>query len=218
VDARVELGQYLGIGCNGNANQATYMVLSVPGVARTAQPIGPTQLDIEAILAAQRNGAGVSPGMSYSAVNTPWGYGYLGTPSPFNSGAYNSMGGVQSQSPYISQSPYAYQGTQGSVSAGNTGGTTSGTGSASQGAGVASILAQPAIAQRGRTIIVSWTSVNMAPNSCTVSVGGQQFDIGEHGSKPFRTVSSDPSNLRFVFRCTDTSGAVSEVSSTVSLQ
>ena len=225
VDARVELGQALQIGCNSSA-PATYTVLSVPGVAKSVQPTGPTTVGIEAILAAQSNGSGVPvSGMSYSAVNTPWGPGYLGTPPPFNSGAYNSIGTAPQQ---IQLQPSGISGNSASLATNNSANNTQGSAqvvagnsnSAPEilGPGSLAILVQPRISAAGSSIIVSWTSVNMKQFSCDVKRQGQQFAGADHGTKPYRTTTNDSGSVTFTVTCKDLNGIIREATGSAIVQ
>ena len=87
-----------------------------------------------------------------------------------------------------------------------------------RGAAVENIIVQPKTVLRGRTLIVSWTSVNMAPNSCKVTFQNQQFADGNEGTKSFKTVSSDSSTLTFTLQCTDSQGQQTQSSDSATVQ
>lgn len=218
VDARAELALYLGMGCN-NKIASTYKVLEVPGVAQTAEPSGPTPVGIEAILAAQRNGAGVGTNMTYQAANTPWGSGYVGTPPPIGSSAYAGMGApnyAQTNSTVYGQTFASGQGYFDST--GKWVGATSATaGSGTGGKATAGILVQPTSAKRGDVLMVSWTSVNMLKDTCLLTFQNQEFARGIEGFKVFKTVSSDNGVLAFTLKCQDAAGQqyTSSASSTI---
>lgn len=217
VDARVELGQFLGIGCN-SSGKATYMVLSVPGVARTAEPTGPTEIGIEAILAQQRNGSGIGPaGMQYQAGMTPYGYGYMGTPPPIGSAAYGQLGtGFPMQTGYSQQVGFSQGGTNygtggytGTTYDPNTGGTAT---QATPAGSALNIIVWPHTVTKGGTLSIIWTSVNMAKDSCAVSFAGQQFAKASEGAKPFQITSFDSGQLSFMLQCQDQNGQIKTVS------
>jgi hypothetical protein len=63
------------------------------------------------------------------------------------------------------------------------------------------IVVWPESVQRGGTLQVSWTSVNMVKDTCQVLFQGAQFAKTSEGSKPFKIVSSDVSPLTFTFEC-----------------
>jgi hypothetical protein len=211
--------------CNASA-YATYKVLSVPGIARTAEPSGPSELSISQILELQRNGSGQTvPGISYTAGNTPWGYGYIGTPPPIGSAAYGQLGtGIPANNVgYPTNIGYPTGGS----TAGN-GGSAGGSASVpyypntSQpvpgGTSVFNLVLWPKSVQRGGTVTVVWTSVNMAKDSCQVLFDGQEFAKSNEGSKPFRTVTSDPGTISFTLRCQHAQGQYKEQSASATIQ
>jgi hypothetical protein len=244
VDARVELADALLMGCNGTT-QATYRVLSVPGVSQTAQPSGPAQVGLDALLAAGHvngdlgNNSGNPAG--YTAVNTPYGQGYLGTPT---SKPYYAM--QPSGSPYASASPAPIQ-----TSASQTGAPISQQlGSSPYSALTSSnaaantlqqalqpttpknpsqvivpgapsigfIYAQQHVVSRSSSVMLSWTTLNMKQGSCAVSLNNQKVATGEEGTKSIAASSLPTGSLVFILTCTAADGTPFSKSETVTVQ
>lgn len=246
IDARAELGLELGMGCN-NKVPATYQVLSVPGVARTADPSGPTDEGLAQLIAmnAIRGDLGNNQGNpdSYRMVDTPYGPGFLGTP---NSKPYYAM--QPTGSPYASASPAPIS----SGSSGSSGGSSSpvpvsqqlGTSPysavTSSNAGtdlqtalspapqptqqiiagapqVGSIIVQPRVASRAGSVLVSWTSLNMKAGSCRVLLGSETLASGSEGTKTLAGANLGGTVL-FSLVCTKQDGTQFTASDTVTVQ
>lgn len=215
VDARAELAEALLMGCN-NTTQATYKVLSVPGVSQTAEPSGPAKVGLETLLASGHiNGTlgnGLTNPTSYTAVQTPYGIGYLGTPTNYaTAGTAGSPSTIAQPSTiaipgssYGTQAPVSTQlnsnlSTQQATLSQQT--TTSNNAqdaltaalqqpsspSAQQivenGPAIANLYLQPRTIPRSGTIIASWTSLNMSrTHSCVLTIDQTIFGQGNEGS------------------------------------
>lgn len=232
------------MGCN-NTTQATYRVLSVPGGSRTAEPSGPARVAFDALLAAGHingdlgNGAGNPAG--YTAVNTPYGQGYLGTPT---SKPYYAM--QPSGSPYASASPAPIQtnasqtGTPISQQLGSSpySALTSSNAAANTlqqalqpttpknppqvivpGApSIGFIYAQQHVVSRSSSVMLSWTTLNMKQGSCAVSLNNQKLATGEEGTKSITASSLPTGSLVFILTCTAANGTPFSKSETVTVQ
>lgn len=239
VDARAELADALLMGCN-NTTYATYKVLSVPGASLTAEPSGPAQAGLDALLAAGHvngdlgNNQGNPSG--YKAVNTPYGQGYLGTPTSKPYYAARPAG-----SPYASASPAPIQTSAAqpsvpvsqqlsatspySVVSSNT--TANSLQQALQQPGttvqkivpgapsVGILFAQSRTVPRSGSIALSWTTLNMKQGSCTLSLNGQKVAQGEEGTKSLAGSSVPTGSLLFVLSCTTASGSAFTTTETV---
>lgn len=86
------------------------------------------------------------------------------------------------------------------------------------GTSVFNLVLWPKSVQRGGTVTVVWTSVNMAKDSCQVLFDGQEFAKSNEGSKPFRTVTSDPGTISFTLRCQHAQGQYKEQSASATIQ
>ncbi|MBI5469900.1 hypothetical protein HY968_01065 [Candidatus Kaiserbacteria bacterium] len=213
VDARAELGIALKMNCNDKV-QATYKVLSVPGVARTAEPSGPTPVGIETILAMQQNGYGQITPQTYSAINTPWGLGYLGTPPPPGSSAYG-----QPTSPFANTSPVPISQTPVSDQIFPGGNSASSTQQGTPGPSALFLFVQPRSVKFSQSVLVAWTSVNMSTATpCQILLNGQKWADGNEGSKSLKTVSEDVGTLTLTLSCTDASGQTQESKDRVTVQ
>lgn len=106
IDANPALQQALNM--VGQTVPATYKLLSAPGVSETSQPSGITQASADAIIAANNAqnqfGTGAA-NMTYSTVDTPYGPGYLGTPSTLASSPFSSVNPLSSQPSTLTQAP-----------------------------------------------------------------------------------------------------------------
>jgi hypothetical protein len=224
IDAYSVLSAALQMNCG--TVPATYKVLSGPGINGEAQPSGPTTPGIEAILAAQRNAQGTPvQGIQYIAGQTPFGYGYVGTPPPIGSSAYSQIGTPNYTQSYTQTYPAAQIPlTQTSYTTGTNysndyipGTNTSGT-SGPPPASVMDIKVWPHAVIHGQSVLVYWTSVNMQQNSCQVLFQNQQFSQSNSGAKPFKTTSFDTAgSLTFTLKCTDQNGVVKSVSDSAQL-
>lgn len=128
-----------------------------------------------------------------------------------NPGMMNQLGQpMQQPVNYQQQNPYY----------GNNSGSGSNTGSTQgvPGAAVSNIIVQPKTIYRGQNVVVSWTSVNMAKNTCQVFFTGQEYAKSNEGSKSFKTVSSDASSITFTLRCSDSGGKLHESSASATIQ
>ncbi len=74
------------------------------------------------------------------------------------------------------------------------------------------IVVWPHKLQHKQTLTVSWTSVNMPPNSCQILFQGQQFANTNEGSKSMQTVTSDTSPLIFTLECKDSNAQLQTAS------
>lgn len=77
------------------------------------------------------------------------------------------------------------------------------------------IIAQPQKAAPGDGILVSWTSVNMEPFSCTITKNGEEFARGNEGSKN-DTMNAD--SVTYTAKCTTAKGEVTQSSATVTVR
>lgn len=244
VDARAELAQALLMGCN-NSTYATYKVLSVPGVSQAAQPSGPAQAAFDKLLAAGHingnlgNNAG-NPG-SYTAVNTPYGPGYLGNPT---AQPYYAMQPSGSGSPYASATPVPIAGgssatlTQQPVSYVSPYGSVTGNAATdlqsalvppaqtyqpqqpvvSGAPSVGQLIVQPRVASRFGSVLVSWTSLNMKPGSCVLSRDSGTIVRGEEGSTLLAASSLPTGAVAFTLTCTVQNGTTFQTSDTITIQ
>jgi hypothetical protein len=202
IDAYSTLSKALEMNCG--TVPASYKVLSGPGIDGEVQPSGPTVAGIQAILDAQRNGNGVGPGMTYTAAQTPFGYGYVGTPPPIGSSAYTGLGTPSYNTPYTQT--YPVQTTYPQTTTTNPTPATGTNSVASPGNPALAIKVWPHSLLHGQTLLVYWTSVNMAQNSCQVLFQNQLLSSGNEGVKPLKTTSFDPGTLSFTLQCTDQNG------------
>jgi hypothetical protein len=215
IDAYSTLSTALQMRCG--TVPATYKVLSGPGISGESEPSGPTVPGVEAIIAAQRNGSGVPvSGITYQAMNTPWGYGYVGTPPPIGSSAYSSIGAPNYTAPYTQTYPApTIQQTQTVYPSP----TPSNPNQPSQpGSPAMDIKVWPHAVYPGQTLLVYWTSVNMAKDSCQVQFHNLQFAQGNEGVKPFKTTSFDSGTLTFTLNCIDQNGVAHSASDSTLIQ
>jgi hypothetical protein len=245
VDARAELAQALLMGCN-NSTTATYKVLSVPGVSQEAQPSGPAQAAFDKLLAAGHIngnlGNNVGNPSGYTAVNTPYGPGYLGNPT---AQPYYAMQPSGSGSPYalatpmpiaggssvtLTQQPSSYVSPYGSV----TGNAATDLQNALQppaqpqyqpaqvvvpGApSVGQILVQPRVASRLGVVLVAWTSLNMRPGSCVVTQDLGTIAQGQQGSRLIDASSLPSGATTLTLTCTMQNGTTFQASDTITIQ
>ncbi len=240
LDARAELGLELGMGCN-NKVKATYQVLSVPGVAQTADPTGPTDEGLDKLLAmnAIRGDLGnnESNPTNYKMVDTPYGPGFMGTPktqpggSPYASAspapiASGSSGGYGASPVPVSQqlgaSPYsAVTGTNAGTDLQNALNPATAQAPSQRiipGAPqVGSIALQPAVVSRAGTVVIAWTSLNMKAGSCSVMLGSQVLATGPEGSKTIPAANLG-GTVQISLRCTKQDGTPFVVSDMVTAQ
>jgi rare lipoprotein A (peptidoglycan hydrolase) len=227
VDANLGLARDLAL---TGSNRVSYTLLSCPGIAESVKPSGPAEASLQALLEAQnsRNQLATNLPVGYTAVETPWGPGYMGTPPAAGSSAYGALGGMLSGANQNTGQNAAYtQRTQNPQypttppSTATTPGTPSNpppVGAGRPGAAIASVIVQPKQVNNGKTIIVSWTSVNMRPNSCDVTMNGQQFFGANEGAQPLRTTTEHVGMLLFVLRCTSIDGEIHQTRASVEIK
>lgn len=200
---------------------ATYKLLSADGVLQTAQPSGPTSVSLEAIRAANSaynaNG-GAFPGMRYSAIQTPWGMGYIGTPAGGSSPYANmtslpqlnpaqavsqSLAQDASSTPIVAQQqPYGQSGAVRSLPVDPA----------------AFIIVQPREVVGGKSLVVSWTSVGMdTSNSCKVIAAQQVLSQTNEGSAAVSTTSFPKGDVVFKLQCVSLGGAAFERSASAKI-
>ncbi len=246
VDARAELGLALLMKCNDKVS-ATYKVLSVPGTTQTAEPSGPAKIALDALLAeghiTGNFGSGAGNPSGYTAVNTPYGTGYLGNPTTrpwWESGQAKG-------SPYASASPIPAQTARpatiatpvssGGISAPQYNSpytSVSGNTSAQQlqqailppsspsaqalvpsAPSLGQILVSPTRVNTSGTISVSWTSLNMKTTPpCRITAAGNTIAEGKEGSKIIAASSLPQGTVRFDFICTTQNGTLFSASAT----
>jgi len=96
--------------------------------------------------------------------------------------------------------------------------TGQGTQTGQSGGPASDIKVWPHTLLHGQAVLVYWTSVNMAANTCQVTFQNQQFAQASEGSKLFATMSLNPGTLTFTLRCTDQNGQQHSVSDSATLQ
>jgi len=211
VDARAELAQALLMGCN-NSTTATYKVLSVPGVSQEAQPSGPAQAAFDQLLAAGyingNLGNNVGNPSGYTAVNTPYGPGYLGNPTaqPYYVSPYGSVTGNAATDLQNALQPPAqpqYQPAQVVVPGAPS---------------VGQILVQPRVASRLGLVLVAWTSLNMRPGSCVVTQDLGTIAQGQQGSRLIDANSLPSGATTLTLTCTMQNGTTFQASDTITIQ
>lgn len=244
VDARVELAVALLMGCNGTT-QASYKVLSVPGVSQTSQPSGPAQAGLDALLAAGHIngnlGNNVGNPNGYTPVQTPYGMGYLGNPTTKPYYAMQPAGG----SPYASASPVPASGTTAagqqipvsqqlssspysalttSQSAATNLQTALAQPVASQGQAVVAgapavgaIYAQPRRISASGAFSLSWVSLNMKPGSCVVKRDATTLVSANEGTRPVPAQGLAAGTVTFTLSCTAADGSGFSTTDTVAI-
>lgn len=244
VDARAELAHALLMPCN-TSTTATYKVLSVPGVSQAAEPSGPAKAAFQALLSAGHingnlgNNAG-NPS-AYTAVNTPYGPGYLGNPTsqpyyamqPSGSGSpYASATPIPiagGSSPTLTQAPVSYVSPYGSVT-GNAATDlqnalqpsapqpTQGAQSVSGAPSVGQIVVQPDATARSGSILIAWTSLNMRAGSCVVSGDNGPVVHGEAGTTLLAANTLPTGSATFTLTCAMQDGTTFQDSDTIRIQ
>ncbi len=205
IDANIKLKADLRL---TGSDEASYKLLSCPGVTETAEPSGPARASLEALIEAQKRGdfaPGYGPQQTYTAVNTPWGPGYLGTPPPLNSSIYT---GQQTNPFMIPPNPYQpYPQSTPTPS------------SATSASAIGDILAQPKSIKSGWNIVVSWSSVNMSDSEpCKIFVNDTQFLA--QGNEGTRKIQAGPGlgPESFTMKCKDSKGNAFEQKDSVVVQ
>jgi hypothetical protein len=81
------------------------------------------------------------------------------------------------------------------------------------------IIAQPANVARGRSILVSWTSVGMDDKTpCTIYANDTQMAEGNSGTQFYRTDANTPLQITFSQKCISFAGNPVSVSTNVTLK
>lgn len=80
------------------------------------------------------------------------------------------------------------------------------------------IIAQSPRISRGGTALISWVSVGMKPDSCSVTQNGSLFARGNQGSKIFSSaLTGSPGSARVVLSCVSISGSTLERDITITV-
>ena len=164
----------------------------------------------------------------YDTFNPYSAYGNVGMQpgSPGMPGTFQPMNGGNGMQTFGTGFPALGNGQDTSVPIGNSveignDGQSSGTGTQAgpPGEPALNLVVSPETIQRGGTLQVIWTSVNMTPNSCQIIFEGAQFAKTNEGVKPFTTTSNDTSTLTFTLECNGiTDGKPYQKTDSVTLQ